>query len=96
MTLTTLLNKRALTRALAERTGLTPAQASDVIDAALETWIGGLRSGARVSLPGVGTFRLRPTAPRITFVPGTREAVRLPARQHLSFKAAPSLDRALG
>lgn len=58
--------------------------------------IGSVRSGARVALPGLGTFRVWPTAPRVTFVPGTREAVRLPARKHLAFKAAISLNRALG
>lgn len=89
------LGTTALIDALEERTGLTRSQACEVVDAFLDALIESVRSGARVTLPRLGTFRLRPMAPRVTFVPGTREAIRLPASPHLSFKATPSLNRAL-
>lgn len=85
------LTQRHLVDQVAHQTGLTKKQSAVAVKAALEAIISALESDKAVGLPGVGTFSVKTTAPRVGFNPGTQERVSIPAGKKVAFKVATSL-----
>jgi nucleoid DNA-binding protein len=75
------VGKAALARLIQDRTALSTAQSTRVVQAVIDGLVMSVRAGKAVHLPGVGTFTPRPTAPR-------PDATRM----KLSFKASRTLQ----
>lgn len=80
------MNRADLIEAIAERVGITKAQAA----AALETMIGAmsacLKAREKVTLVGFGTFHAAERKPRMGRDPRTSEIIEIPARVVPRFK----------
>lgn len=86
------MNKTELTSAVAKKAGLTQAQAKAAVDAALAVVTESLVAGDKVALVGFGTFSIAEKAARSGFNPRTKEAIEIPARKAIKFKAGAELD----
>ncbi|MBU6319626.1 MAG: HU family DNA-binding protein [Alphaproteobacteria bacterium] len=85
------MNKTELTKAVAEKTGLTQTQATGVVDAVFETIAGSLRKGEQVTLAGFGSFVAKTRAAREGRNPSTGLTIAIPARTSAAFKPASAL-----
>ncbi len=89
--------KTELVSILSEKTGSTNKQASQFIDAFLETVSEKLAAGERVQLIGFGTFMTRRSEARQGRNPGTGEKISIPAKTVPAFKPGRGLkDRVNG
>jgi DNA-binding protein HU-beta len=85
------MNKAELTKAVAEKSGLTQAQAAGVVDTVFETIAASLRKGEQVSLAGFGSFVAKTRAAREGRNPSTGLTIAIPARTSAAFKPASAL-----
>jgi DNA-binding protein HU-beta len=76
---------------VAERTGMTKAQAKQAVSAFVDALSERLASGDRVQMSGLGTFEVRDRAAREATNPRTREKVQVPASKAVGFRAASAL-----
>ena len=83
--------KAQLVEHLAATTELTKRQSAEVVDAFLDVIVEAVKRGTSVTLPGVGTFSVRPTAARTGVRPGTSEKIQIPAGKKVAFKVASTL-----
>ncbi len=85
--------KKELISALAAHPGVsaTSKDTGDVLDAMPTVLAHALRSTGEVKLPGVGTFKLKQTAPRTGRNPATGAVIEIPAGEKVTFKAAAGL-----
>lgn len=89
------MKKVELVEAVAEKTGLTKADATRAIDATFEVITGALQGGDKVPLVGFGTFAVSERAARSGRNPQTGEPVEIPARKAVTFKAGSGLKEAV-
>ena len=89
------MKKVELVEAVAEKTGLTKADATRAIDATFEVITGALQDGDKVPLVGFGTFAVSERAARSGRNPQTGEPVEIPARKAVTFKAGSALKEAV-
>lgn len=89
------MKKSELVEAVAEKAGLTKADANRAIDAFLETVKEALVKGDKVPLVGFGTFQTSERAARDGRNPQTGETVHIAARTAVSFKAGAALKEAV-
>ncbi len=89
------MKKVELVEAVAEKTGLTKADATRAIDATFEVITGALQGGDKVPLVGFGTFAVSERAARSGRNPQTGEPVEIPARKAVTFKAGSALKEAV-
>ena len=89
------MKKVELVEAVAEKTGLTKADATRAIDATFEVITGALQGGDKVPLVGFGTFAVSERAARSGRTPQTGEPVEIPARKAVTFKAGSALKEAV-
>ena len=89
------MNKQELIAAVAEKAGLTKAQAQAALDAAIETVIEALKKGDEVRLVGFGTFSAPMRGERKVRIPGTGETKTLPAARTPKFKPGKGLKDAV-
>lgn len=89
------MNRSALDAAVAARTGLSTAQASSAVGAALAAIGEALVQGDSVALPGFGTFEARSRAAREGRNPRTGETLTIAATVVPAFKPAAGLKRAV-
>lgn len=75
------MNRSELASAVATATGLTTDQATDAVDAALDTVMAEVAQGRRVSLTGFATFERTWRNSRYGRNPGTGERIFIPAAQ---------------
>lgn len=85
------MKKVELVEAVAEKAGLTKADATKAIDATFEAITGALKSGDKVPLVGFGTFSVSNRAARTGRNPQTGATVQIAARNAVSFKAGSAL-----
>lgn len=85
------MNKTELVNAVAEKAGISKANAKAAVDAAMEAVAGALAEGDKISLIGFGTFSVAEKAARTGFNPRTKEAIEIPARKTIKFKAGADL-----
>ena len=89
------MKKAELVEAIAEKTGLTKADATRALDAAFEVITEALKKGERVPVAGFGTFNVSKRKAREGRNPQTGETVKIPARKAVTFKAGTALKDAV-
>ena len=89
------MKKVELVEAVATKAGLTKADAGRAIDATLEVITKTLAKGDKVPLVGFGTFAVSKRAARTGRNPQTGEAVKIAARNAITFKAGAALKDAV-
>ena len=89
------MSKTELVEFIADKAGLTKADAGRALDAAIEGITNGLKKEGKVALVGFGTFSAKKRAARDGINPLTKEAIKIPAKTVASFKAGSKLKDAL-
>jgi len=89
------MNKQELIARIAEKAGVTKAQAAACLDAAVEVVTEALKEGDEVRLVGFGTFSAPMRKERTVRVPGTKETRTLPAMRMPKFKPGKTLKDAV-
>ena len=89
------MKKAELVEAVAEKAGLTKADADRAIKAIFEEIQGVLVKGEKITIPGFGTFATGKRAARTGRNPQTGETVNIKASTSAKFKAASALKDAL-
>ena len=89
------MKKAELVEAVAEKAGLTKADADRAIKAVFEEIQGVLVKGDKITIPGFGTFSTSERAAREGRNPQTGAVVKIKASTSAKFKAAPALKNAL-
>ncbi len=89
------MNKQELIAKVAEKAGVTKAQAAACMDAAIEAVAEALKNGDEVRLVGFGTFSAPMRKERTVRVPGTGETRTLPAMRVPKFKPGKTLKDAV-
>lgn len=89
------MGKAELVLFVAEKAGLSKADATRALDAVLEGITEGLKSEGKVALVGFGTFSAKERAAREGINPLTKEAIKIPAKTVASFKAGSKLKDAI-
>lgn len=89
------MGKAELVLFVAEKAGLSKADATRALDATLEGITEGLKNSGKVALVGFGTFSAKERAAREGINPLTKEAIKIPAKTVASFKAGSKLKDAI-
>ena len=89
------MSKQQLVEMIAEKAGLTKADAARALEATMEGIIEGLKESDKVTLVGFGTFTAKKREARTGRNPQTGEAVQIAARVVPGFKAGNKLKDAL-
>lgn len=89
------MNKSELIDAIAEKSGLTKADAGRALDATLASITETLGKGDSVTLVGFGTFSVKERKERQGFNPKTKTPITIPASQAPVFKAGKNLKDAV-
>ena len=89
------MSKTELVAFIAEKAGLTKADAARAVDAFVEGVTKGLKKEGKVALVGFGTFSAKKRAAREGINPLTKKAIKIPAKTVASFKAGSKLKDAL-
>jgi DNA-binding protein HU-beta len=80
---------------VAEKAGLTKADAARAMEAVTDTISAALKKGEKVTLTGFGTFEVRQRAARMGRNPQTGASLHIPATKTPAFKAGKSLKEAV-
>lgn len=89
------MGKADLVLYVAEKAGLSKADATRALDAVLEGITEGLKKDGKVALVGFGTFSAKERAAREGINPLTKETIKIPAKTVASFKAGSKLKDAI-
>jgi len=89
------MSKQELVEKMAEKAGLTKADAARALDAFIASITEALKAGDKVSLVGFGTFGTSERAAREGRNPRTGETVKIEARTAVTFKAGSKLKDAV-
>lgn len=89
------MKKAEFVEAVAEKAGLTKADATRAIDAFKDTVSEILVKGDKITIPGFGTFSVSERAAREGRNPQTGATVKIAASKSAKFKAASALKEAL-
>lgn len=87
------MSKQQLVEMIAEKAGLTKADAARALDATMESISEALKKGEKVSLVGFGTFATSERPAREGRNPRTGETVKIAARTAVTFKAGSKLKK---
>ncbi len=89
------MNKTDLVNAIAVEAKLTKAQAKDALEATLKAIGENLKNGEKVTLIGFGTFSVKENPAHMGRNPRTKEAIEIPAKKVIKFKAGAELNSKL-
>ena len=89
------MSKQQLVDMIAEKAGLTKADAARALDATMDSIKDALKKGEKVSLVGFGTFATSKREAREGRNPRTGETVKIEARTAVTFKAGSKLKDAV-
>lgn len=89
------MSKQQLVDMIAEKAGLTKADAARALDATMESITETLKKGEKVSLVGFGTFATSKREAREGRNPRTGETVKIAARTAVTFKVGSKLKDAV-
>lgn len=81
---------------LAEKHELTKKQTNLILDDLVEHLVKNLKKGNRVRMAGLGILQVRKRAARMGRNPATGEAIKIPAKKKIAFRAAKELKEAVG
>ena len=88
-------NKNDLIGMVADKAGLTKAQAGDAVDAVFDAITSSLKSGEEVRLVGFGTFAVSQRKASIGRNPATGAEIKIPASNQAKFKPGKGLKDAI-
>jgi DNA-binding protein HU-beta len=88
-------NKNDLIGAVADKTGLTKAQAGEAVDAVFDAISASLKAGDEVRLVGFGTFSVPQRKASVGRNPATGAEIKIPASNQAKFKPGKGLKDAL-
>ena len=89
------MTKTDLVSAIAEKAGLSKADAKKAVDACVESIIDALKGGDKVSLIGFGTFAVAERSARQGINPSNKQPITIAAKKVAKFKAGAALDAAI-
>ncbi|AQX19531.1 MULTISPECIES: HU family DNA-binding protein [Bartonella] len=89
------MNKSELVNSIAEKAGVSKAQAGSILDAFIASVTEALASGGDVRLPGFGSFEVSKRAATKGRNPSTGVEIHIPARSVPKFSAGKSLKEAV-
>lgn len=89
------MKKAELVEAIAEKAGLTKADANRALEATFEVIKKALKKGEKVPVAGFGTFNVTKRKAREGRNPQTGATVKIPARKAVTFKAGTALKEAV-
>lgn len=89
------MKKAELVEAIAEKAGLTKADANRALEATFEVITKALKKGEKVPVAGFGTFNVTKRKAREGRNPQTGATVKIPARKAVTFKAGTALKEAV-
>ena len=89
------VNKSELIDQVADKAGLSKADAGRALDAVLEAVTAALKRGDAVNLVGFGSFSVKARAARTGLNPRTKEPIAIPASNNPAFKAGKALKDAV-
>jgi len=90
------VKKDQLVEAIAEKTGLSKADAGRALDAVVEVVVAEVARGEKLQIPGLGTFEPRERGAREGRNPQTGETIQIAATTVPGFKAATAFKSAVG
>lgn len=90
-----IMNKQGIVEAVHTMLGGTKVQAEAVVDKVLESIVSTLKTGAEVSIAGLGIFSVKQRAARQARNPRTGEMVQVAAMKVPKFRAAKALKDAV-
>jgi DNA-binding protein HU-beta len=85
------MNTTELVAKLAEAHGVSKAQAKSIVDDILKDIVDAAASGAEVSLPGFGKFKVKSKPERDGRNPASGEKIKIAASKKLAFSSAKSV-----
>lgn len=91
----TIVGRQELTRRIASEAKLTQKQASQVLEATLDTIREALQNGNEVRLVGFGSFKVRTSAARKGVNPRDRQPIEVPAKERVRFFPGKELSEAV-
>lgn len=86
------MNKSELVDAIAAESGLSKADSKRALDGFITAIGNGLKSGDKISLVGFGSFSVSKREARTGKNPRTGEAIKIPAKNVVKFKAGSDLS----
>lgn len=89
------MNKQELVSAIAEKAGLTKADADKAVNAFVETVKDTMTKGDSLQLIGFGTFSVSERAARTGRNPQTGKEIQIAAKKVAKFKPGKALDEAI-
>ncbi|OUO54597.1 DNA-binding protein [Parabacteroides sp. An277] len=89
------MNKTDFISQVAEKSGLTKADAKKAVDAFCETVTDVLKAGDKLALLGFGTFSVTEKPARTGLNPRTKEPIEIAARKVAKFKPGAELSEAV-
>ena len=89
------MGKQELVEFVAAKVGFTKADAARAVDAVIEGVTQGLKKEKKVALVGFGTWTSKKRAAREGINPLTKEPLKIPAKNVVSFKAGSKLKDAV-
>jgi DNA-binding protein HU-beta len=81
---------------LAEKHELTKKQTNLIMDDLIAHLVKNLKKGNRIRMAGLGILQVRKRAARMGRNPATGEAIKIPAKKKIAFRAAKELKEAVG
>lgn len=81
---------------LAETHELTKKQTNIIMDDLVSHIVKNLKKGNRIRMAGLGILQVRKRAARMGRNPATGEAIKIPAKKKIAFRAAKELKEAVG
>lgn len=86
------MNKTEFITAVAEKSGLSKADAKKAVDAFVETVSDEMKAGGKISLLGFGSFSVTEKAARKGVNPKTKQPIEIAARKAIKFKPGAELN----
>ncbi|KAA6340458.1 DNA-binding protein HU [termite gut metagenome] len=85
------MNKSELITAIAAESGLSKIDSKKALDAFISSVSSTLQSGDKIVLVGFGTFSVAERSERTGINPATQQAIKIPAKKVVKFKAGSEL-----
>ena len=89
------MNKSDLISAMADKAGITKAQAGEALEGFMESTTSALKKGEKLILVGFGTFSVSKRAARTGRNPRTGKEIQIAAKNVVKFKAGADLGSAV-
>jgi DNA-binding protein HU-beta len=89
------MNKSELISSIAEKSGLTKADAGKALDAMIASVTEGLTGGDRIALVGFGSWTVEQRSARTGRNPRTGDEIQIPAKKVVKFKPGAGLSDAV-